>query len=76
MGLEELQLQILMILKGTLPSLFFTLQNVELITTSDQEVRIISLEIRVTTPQHISFKKEKILVKQSRILELMYFHYT
>ena len=55
MGLEELQLQILMILKGTLPSLFFTLQNVELITTSDQEVRIISLEIRVTTPQHHSF---------------------
>ena len=63
MGLEELQLQILMILKGTLPSLFFTLQNVELITTSDQEVRIISLEIRVTTPQYISFKKEKILAK-------------
>ena len=63
MGLEELQLQILMILKGTLPSLFFTLQNVELITTSDQEVRIISLEIRVTTHQHISFKKEKILAK-------------
>ena len=63
MGLEELQLQILMILKGTLPSLFFTLQNVELITTSDQEVRIISLEIRVTNPQHISFKKEKILAK-------------
>ena len=65
MRLEELQLQILMILKGTLPNLFYIhIANSRTITTSDQVVTIISSENRVATPQHYSFKKEKILVSK------------
>ena len=60
MGLEELQLQILMFLKSTSPSLFqIHIPKGRTITTGDQVVRIISFEIRVATPHIIPSKKGK-----------------